>query len=83
MITSRTTTGHLDFEDGSWKTNIYSIYSIPVKTGSGRGAFVTVPDRLKFWRALTNYTLSKETIEKLYQFMKQKMTAFHTDTPYE
>ncbi|KGR77096.1 serine hydrolase domain-containing protein [Ureibacillus sinduriensis] len=62
-LPSMTATGYIDFEDGSWKTNLYSV---PVKGGSDGGAFVTAPDMLKFWKALTSHSLmGRETTEQL------------------
>ncbi|GAF66362.1 putative penicillin-binding protein [Bacillus sp. TS-2] len=49
--------GYIDTPDGGWKTNIYSL---PVKGGSDGGAFVTVDDMSKIWRALLNHQLLKE-----------------------
>ncbi|QCR31248.1 serine hydrolase [Lysinibacillus sp. SGAir0095] len=62
-LPARSAIGYIDFEDGRWKSNIYSI---PVKGGSDGGAFVTAPDMLKFWRALTSYSLlNKENTDWL------------------
>lgn len=46
--------GYIDFPDGTWKTNIYSL---PAKGGSDGGAFVTADDMVKFWEALMNHQL--------------------------
>ncbi|WP_042142293.1 serine hydrolase [Paucisalibacillus sp. EB02] len=52
-----------DKENGTWKSNIYSI---PVKGGADGGAFITADDMMKFWNALFgNKLLSKDTTEKL------------------
>ncbi|TQR20130.1 serine hydrolase domain-containing protein [Psychrobacillus vulpis] len=53
--------GYIDYEDGSWKTNIYSL---PVQGGSDGGAFVTAEDMVKFWDALLQYELLNETMTK-------------------
>jgi CubicO group peptidase (beta-lactamase class C family) len=49
-----TALGYIDFPDGSWKTNIYSL---PAKGGSDGGAYVTVNDMDKLWDALLNNEL--------------------------
>nr|WP_255437539.1 serine hydrolase [Thalassobacillus sp. CUG 92003] len=50
-----TANGYIDYEDGSWKTNIYAI---PVKGGG----FVTAPDMIRFWDALLHHELLNETL---------------------
>ncbi|MGE8207846.1 serine hydrolase domain-containing protein [Heyndrickxia sp. NPDC080065] len=58
-----TALGYIDFPDGTWKTNIYSL---PVKGGSDGGAFVTVNDMTNLWDALiNNQLLSEEYTNKL------------------
>lgn len=49
-----TAQGYIDNQDGSWKTNIYSL---PAKGGSDGGAFVTVHDMDRLWDALMNNQL--------------------------
>lgn len=62
-LPARTATGYIELEDGTWKTNIYSL---PVKGGSDGGAFVTAQDMTKLWEALFNGKLLKEeTLQKL------------------
>lgn len=62
-LPKNTALGYIDFPDGTWKTNIYSL---PVKGGSDGGAFVTVNDMGNLWDALMNYQLlSKEYTCKL------------------
>ena len=58
-LPGNTATGYIDMEDGTWKTNIYSL---PVLGGSDGGAFVTAPDMIKLWDALMNYKLLGETL---------------------
>lgn len=53
-LPERTAAGYLHDDDGTWRTNIYSI---PVIGGGDGGAFVTAPDMAKFWAALFNHTL--------------------------
>ncbi|WP_226683035.1 serine hydrolase domain-containing protein [Sutcliffiella horikoshii] len=55
--------GYIDKEDGSWKTNNYSI---PIKGGADGGAYVTAGDFAKLWQALMNGKLvSKELLDKM------------------
>ncbi|KAA0546352.1 serine hydrolase [Bacillus sp. BGMRC 2118] len=62
-LPSKTATGYIDYEDGTWKTNIYSL---PVKGGSDGGAFVTSLDMTRFWESLlTGRLVSEETIAKM------------------
>lgn len=62
-LPSNTALGYIDLPDGSWKTNIYSL---PVKGGSDGGAYVTVEDMSKLWKALfSQLLLSEETLHKL------------------
>ncbi|WP_043931386.1 serine hydrolase domain-containing protein [Bacillus sp. EB01] len=58
-----TAQGYIDYPDGTWKTNIYSL---PVKGGSDGGAYVTVVDMVKLWETLmSNGLLSKEYTQLL------------------
>ncbi|WP_449537520.1 serine hydrolase domain-containing protein [Ferdinandcohnia sp. Marseille-Q9671] len=62
-LPKNTALGYIDHENGTWRTNLYSI---PIKGGSDGGAFVTAPDMLKFWDALLNHKLlSKEYTDLL------------------
>jgi CubicO group peptidase (beta-lactamase class C family) len=54
-----TALGYIDYPDGTWKTNIYSLH---VKGGSDRGAYVTVRDMEKLWDALMNHQLLGEDL---------------------
>jgi len=56
-LPSNTAIGYIDFPDGSWKTNIYSL---PVKGGSDGGAYITAQDMIKLWEALMNNKLVSE-----------------------
>jgi CubicO group peptidase (beta-lactamase class C family) len=56
-----TAAGYIDFPDGSWKTNIYSL---PAKGGSDGGAYVTANDMDKLWDALLNNRLVSEAYTK-------------------
>ncbi|MFB5663481.1 serine hydrolase domain-containing protein [Alteribacillus sp. HJP-4] len=53
-LPKNTDIGYIDKEDGTWKTNIYSI---PIKGGADGGAFVTTSDMIKFWDALIHQQL--------------------------
>ncbi|WP_110931976.1 serine hydrolase domain-containing protein [Paenibacillus bouchesdurhonensis] len=58
-----TALGYIEQDDGTWKTNIYSL---PVKGGADGGAFVTVNDMDKLWEALmNNQLLGKPYTEKM------------------
>ncbi|MFJ7828075.1 serine hydrolase domain-containing protein [Psychrobacillus sp. NPDC096623] len=48
-LPSNTAIGYIDKEDGTWKTNMYSL---PIQGGSDGGAFVTADDMVLFWEAL-------------------------------
>ncbi|MBY3618041.1 serine hydrolase [Acinetobacter sp. CUI P1] len=54
--------GYIKEENGSWRTNIYSI---PVKGGADGGAFVTAPDMQLFWNGLMNHTLLNPVLTSL------------------
>jgi len=60
-----TALGYIDHQDGTWRTNIYSL---PVRGGSDGGAFVTASDMAKLWDALwNNLLLSDKMTKKLLQ----------------
>lgn len=62
-LPGRTALGYMEEEDGSWRTNSYSI---PIKGGADGGAYVTAGDMAKLWQALMNGKLvSKEMVAKL------------------
>lgn len=55
--------GYVDNEDGSWKTNIYSI---PIVGGPDGGAFVTASDMIKFWESFfAGKLVSKDLVDKI------------------
>lgn len=54
--------GYIEEEDGSWRSNIYSL---PVKGGSDGGAFVTAQDMQLLWQGLLNHTLLNPSITSL------------------
>lgn len=58
-LPGNTAIGYIDHEDGTWKTNCYSL---PVQGGADGGAFVTTKDMLKLWDALLNYHLLNKTL---------------------
>src|SRR5699024_10302712 len=49
-----TALGYIDFPDGTWKTNIFSV---PAKGGPDGGVYVTARDMVTFWNALLNNRL--------------------------
>ncbi|MDQ0481138.1 serine hydrolase domain-containing protein [Guptibacillus hwajinpoensis] len=59
----RTAIGYIDEEDGSFRTNTYSI---PIIGGSDGGAYVTAPDMVRFWNGLFSYHLLNEANTKLF-----------------
>lgn len=54
--------GYIEEENGSWRSNIYSI---PVKGGADGGAFVTAADMQLFWNGLMNHTLLSPVLTSL------------------
>lgn len=74
-LPSNTALGYIDEEDGSWKSNIYSV---PVKGGADGGAFVTVEDMHRFWQALMKFELLSEAMTQ------ELLTPFiNTDNDYD
>jgi CubicO group peptidase (beta-lactamase class C family) len=62
-LPSNTAIGYIDDPDGTWKTNIYSL---PVKGGSDGGAYISVNDMGKLWKALFGHLLlTEDTLAKL------------------
>ncbi|MBD7986220.1 serine hydrolase [Sporosarcina sp. Sa2YVA2] len=62
-LPERVALGYVEQKDGKWKTNIFSL---PAKGGPDGGAYTTVEDMAKFWKALTgNRLLSKNMTEML------------------
>ena len=62
-LPERTALGYIENEDGSWRTNIYSL---PAKGGPDGGVYTTISDMAKFWDALTaNKLLNKEMTANL------------------
>lgn len=61
-LPNNTAQGYIDFEDGSWKTNIYSL---PAIGGSDGGAYVTTNDMAYLWEALLNFKLLSEATTKI------------------
>lgn len=62
QLPADTATGYIDNEDGTWRSNIYSI---PIKGGADGGAYVTAPDMAKLWTALMDRKLLNEEITNL------------------
>lgn len=62
-LPERVALGYIQKPNGEWKTNIYSL---PVKSASDGGAYVTAKDMITFWDTLMNYQiLSKEMTQIL------------------
>ena len=61
-LPKNTATGYIDEDDGTWRSNAYSI---PVMGGSDGGAFTTAPDMQKFWHALLGHRLLNEEFTQL------------------
>lgn len=62
-LPKHTALGYIDYPNGEWKTNIYSL---PAKGGSDGGAYVTVGDMRKLWYSLLhNLLLNEEHTNKL------------------
>ncbi|ACQ70407.1 beta-lactamase [Exiguobacterium sp. AT1b] len=53
-LPSKTALGYIDHPDGTWRTNQYAI---PIKGGADGGAYVTVQDMTRFWKALFSHQL--------------------------
>ncbi|MBM7621956.1 CubicO group peptidase (beta-lactamase class C family) [Bacillus tianshenii] len=62
QLPADTATGYIDNEDGTWRSNIYSL---PVKGGADGGAYITAPDMAKLWTALMERELLNEEITSL------------------
>ncbi|WP_040983226.1 serine hydrolase domain-containing protein [Oceanobacillus jeddahense] len=60
-LPERTAIGYIEEPGDKWKTNIYSL---PAKGGPDGGAYVTVADMAKFWKALMSYQLLSEEMTK-------------------
>ncbi|WP_205439405.1 serine hydrolase domain-containing protein [Halobacillus ihumii] len=56
-LPGNTAYGYIDQQDGTWRTNAYSI---PIKGGADGGAFVSASDMIKLWEALMDYKLLDE-----------------------
>lgn len=62
-LPANTALGYIDGEDGTWRTNIYSL---PVRGGSDGGAYITAGDMAKLWTALFSHQLlNEESTKKL------------------
>ncbi|WP_211750160.1 serine hydrolase [Paenibacillus sp. Marseille-Q4541] len=61
-LPERTALGYIDAEDGSSRTNIYSL---PAKGGSDGGAYTTAADMVRLWESLTGYHLLNQELTNL------------------
>ncbi|MFC5465702.1 serine hydrolase domain-containing protein [Lederbergia graminis] len=57
QLPKNTAIGYIDHEDGSWKSNSYSI---PIKGGADGGAYITAEDMTKCWNGLLQHKLLSE-----------------------
>lgn len=57
QLPKNTAIGYIDHEDGSWKSNSYSI---PIKGGADGGAYITAEDMTKCWKGLLQHKLLSE-----------------------
>lgn len=75
-LPNKTAQGYIDFEDGTWKTNIYSL---PVIGGSDGGAYITVEDMALLWKALLTYNLLgvKYTQKLLTPYVKNEDNEYY------
>ncbi|SDL63786.1 serine hydrolase domain-containing protein [Sediminibacillus halophilus] len=62
QLPGNTAFGYIHNDDGTWRTNIYSI---PIKGGADGGAFTTAPDMMKLWEALLNHQLFSKVLTDL------------------
>ncbi|WP_440895098.1 serine hydrolase domain-containing protein [Amphibacillus sp. Q70] len=76
-LPERTALGYMEDSEGTWKTNLYSL---PVKGGPDGGAYVTVEDRIKFWKALMNYQLLSK--EMTHILLKPRVVVVAEDNIY-
>lgn len=60
-LPERTALGYVEEPNGKWRANIYSL---PAKGGPDGGAYVTVADMAKFWKALKSFQLLSEEMTK-------------------
>ncbi|GKV57249.1 hypothetical protein NCCP2222_31960 [Sporosarcina sp. NCCP-2222] len=61
-LPTNTALGYIDYPDGTWKTNSYSL---PVKGGPDGGAYVSVGDMAMLWGALLDNRLLSEEYTQL------------------
>ncbi len=54
-----TAIGHIENEDGTWRTNHYAL---PIIGGPDGGAFLTASDMERFWRSLLTHQLLSESM---------------------
>ncbi|MGE7760408.1 serine hydrolase domain-containing protein [Peribacillus sp. NPDC097895] len=57
-LPKKTALGYIDDENGTWRTNVYSL---PIKGGADGGAYITASDMFRFWEGLfSNQLLNQE-----------------------
>lgn len=62
MLPANTALGYIEQDDGTYRTNIYSL---PAKGGSDGGAYVTVKEMASLWRALLSNRLLSRTMTEV------------------
>ncbi|MEK4086211.1 serine hydrolase domain-containing protein [Psychrobacillus sp. FSL K6-1415] len=73
-LPARTAIGYIDFEDGKWKTNMYSL---PIQGGSDGGAFVSAEDMVLFWEALIQGNLLKDKTILLTPHVQEEENSYY------
>jgi CubicO group peptidase (beta-lactamase class C family) len=75
-LPERVALGYIKKPNGMWKTNIYSL---PAKSASDGGAYVTAEDMIHFWDALMN---DKLLSKNMTQILLKPMTLVDEDIYY-
>ena len=73
-LPAKTAIGYIDREDGTWKTNTYSL---PVQGGSDGGAFVTAEDMVLFWEAFMQNNLLNDKAILLTPHVHEEEESFY------
>ncbi|MDQ0208796.1 serine hydrolase domain-containing protein [Alkalicoccobacillus murimartini] len=62
-LPERTALGYIEKPDGGYRTNVYSL---PAKSASDGGVYVTVEDMIRFWEGIISYKLLDEELTNLF-----------------
>lgn len=73
-LPAKTAIGYIDRDDGTWKTNTYSL---PVQGGSDGGAFVTAEDMVLFWEAFMQNNLLNDKAILLTPHVHEEEESFY------